>query len=269
MGHMPHELQPFAERVAEMLRKLQPSFVVELEGASELIIDGRRLDLLNLHRMVSHEPDRGEEIVGHYLNQLFNADVADLNNASFEFARTRIMPRIQPDSIFQHLSRELVAHVPYVNDTVIVFVIDLPQMTVSVTTEQMVRWGVSVDELDEIARKNLAEYVPQLEFQIVESKEGGRAAILSEQDGYDAARLLLPGLHTRLIDALGPNFLVAVPARDMFVALSDGPTDFLDRLHDRVEQDYERLPYPISRDFFMVTYDGVVGLGEPPIADAA
>lgn len=96
MGHMPHELQPFAERVAEMLRKLQPSFVVELEGASELIIDGRRLDLLNLHRMVSHEPDRGEEIVGHYLNQLFNADVADLNNASFEFARTRIMPRISP-----------------------------------------------------------------------------------------------------------------------------------------------------------------------------
>ena len=38
------------------------------------------------------------------------------------------------------LDREQVAHVPFVNDTSIVFVIDLPQLTVSITTEQMIRW---------------------------------------------------------------------------------------------------------------------------------
>ncbi len=36
---------------------------------------------------------------------------------TLDFARPRIMPRIQPESIFRHLSREQVAHVPFVNDT--------------------------------------------------------------------------------------------------------------------------------------------------------
>ena len=35
-------------------------------------------------------------------------------NMTLDFARPRIMPRIQPDSIFEHLAREMVAHVPFV-----------------------------------------------------------------------------------------------------------------------------------------------------------
>lgn len=242
-----------------MLRRLQPQFSVELVGPRELVIDGRRLDLENLYRMVLHDVDRGVEIVEHYLEQLFAGEAPHASTMSLEFARPRIMPRIQPESIFQHLSREMVAHVPFVNETVVVFVIDLPQMTVSITTEQMLRWGVSVDDLEQIARRNLDRYSPTLELQIVESKEGGRAALLSEQDGYDAARLLLSDLFPRLAPTLGGNFYVALPARDMFLAFSAEPEPFIKRLHDRVEHDYKRLPYPISAEFFLVTRDGVAG----------
>lgn len=259
MAQMPSEMGPFGERVAYMLRDMQPSLAVNLVGESELIINGRRLDLCNLYRMVSQDPDRGEEIVGHYLEQLFAGEATYLTNVSLDFARPRIMPRVQPDSIFEHLSRELVAHVPFVNDTVIVFVIDLPQMTVSITTEQMLQWNVCAEELDDLSRANLREYCPDLQVQIVESKEGGRAAIVSEQDGYDAARLLLTDLHQRLARSLEGDFLVATPSRDMFVALSQGPEPFVSRLRARVEQDYARLPYPIIPDFFLVTRDGVAG----------
>ena len=89
------------------------------------------------------------------------------------------------------------------------------------------------------------------EVQIVESKEGGRAAIISQHDGYDAARLLLSGLHNRLASQLGRNFYVATPARDMFVGLSASPEPFIHRLRDRVQQDFRRLPYPISPHFFL------------------
>ncbi|HYE01661.1 MAG TPA: DUF1444 family protein, partial [Phycisphaerales bacterium] len=146
-----------------------------------------------------------------------------------------------------------------VNDTVIVFVIDLPQMTVSVTTEQMVRWGLCADDLDGIARANLDTYAPELELQVVRSREGGKAAIVAEQDGYDAARLLLSGLFDRLAPELGGDFYVATPARDMFVAISPGPDAFLSRLKHRVAHDYRRLPYPITKDLFYVTRDGVAG----------
>ncbi len=259
MARMPKEPEAFAEQVAIMLRRMQPNDAVELVGPRELIINGRRLDLENLYRLVNHDLERGHEIVENYLEQLFAGEPVSLALTNFDLARPRVMPRIQPDSIFEHLSREQVAHVPFVNGTVIVFVIDLPQMTVSITTEQMVQWCVTAEELEMVSRENLDRYTPELEVQVIESKDGGKAAIVSQQDGYDAARLLLSSLFTRLAPELRGDFLVATPARDMFLAMSHGPNDFVDRLKNRVDHDYARLPYPITKDLFYVTRDGVAG----------
>lgn len=259
MAHMPHEPEAFAECVADMLRRLQPEYAIDLVGPRELLVNGRRLDLENLFRMVNHEPTRGTEIVEHYLEQLFAGEAVQLSTMSFDFAKPRIMPRIQPESIFEHLSREQVAHVPWVNDTVIVFVMDMPQYTVSISTEQMIRWGVTADDLEEISRLNLERYSPELDFQVVRSNEGGRAAIISMHDGYDAARLLLGDLHRRLASQLGRTFYVAAPARDMFVAMTGDPEPFVTRLRERAEQEYRRLPYPICADLFLVTPDGIAG----------
>lgn len=259
MGVMPKQPEAFAEAVASMLRRIQPEYAIDLSGPRELIVNGRRLDLDNLYRMVNHEPSRGTEIVEHYLEQLFAGDALQVMSMTLDFARPRIMPRIQPETIFNHLSREQVAHVPWVNDTVVVFVTDLPHMTVSITTEQLLRWKVDVDECEQIARENLEAYCPDMQVQFVESKEGGKAAILNQHDGYDAARLLLSGLYDRLAPQLGGNFYVATPARDMFVAFTTSPEPFVKRLHERVLHDYRRLPYPISSDFFYVTRDGVCG----------
>lgn len=263
MSAMPFEPEAFAEQVAQLIRRMQPGYRIDLTSPKELLVNGRRLDLENLFRMVAHEPDRGSDIVEHFLDQLFSGEALDMADLPFEIARTKIMPRVQPESIFDHLSRELVAHVPFVNNTVIVFVLDLPQMTVSLTTEQVRRWDIGMDDLDRIARENLASYSPDLELQVIESKEGGRAVIVAEQDGYDAARLLLTDLHENLSAQLGRDFYVATPARDMFIAMSVGPKVFLDRLTERVEEDFERLPYPITPDLFLVTMDGVAGtIGE-------
>ncbi|MFZ4573111.1 MAG: DUF1444 family protein [Phycisphaerales bacterium] len=266
---MPREPEAFAETVAIMLRRVHPEYAIDLVGPRELLVNGRRLDLENLYRMVNHEPGRGTEIVEHYLDQLFASDALQLTSMSLDFVKPRIMPRIQPVSIFSHLSREQVAHVPYVNDTVIVFVTDLPHMTVSITTEQLLRWRMDLDEIELLARQNLDEYAPELEVQLVESKEGGKAAIISQHDGYDAARLLLGGLYERLAPRLGGDFYVAVPARDMFVAFSPNPDSFVSRLHDRVEHDYRRLPYPITPDFFYVTRDGACGTKPESQSEAA
>ncbi|TVQ34344.1 MAG: DUF1444 family protein [Phycisphaeraceae bacterium] len=259
MAKMPREPEAFAEQVVEMLRRSHPDYEVELVGPSEALVNGRRLDLDNLYRLVAHSPERGAEIVEQYLDHLFAGDSLGLDSLPLEIAQPMIMPRIHHESIFGRLTREQVAHVPYVNNTVVLFVIDLPHMTVSITTEQMIRWELDAEQLDEMARENLQRYSPELELQIVESQEGGKAAILSQQDGYDAARLLLSGLHQRLAPELGGDFLVATPARDMFLALSCDPEQFVNRLQDRVAKDYRRLPYPITSSLFLVTQDGVAG----------
>lgn len=256
---MPTEPEAFAEHIAAMIRRARPGYAIDLAGPQELLVNGRRLDLENLLRMVVHEPARGADIVEQFIGQLFGADGLEAADMPFHAARSRIMPRIQPESIFEHLSRELVAHVPFVNGTVIVFVIDLPNMTVSITSEQMLRWGVTTEDLEVIARDNLDEYAPELDIQVIESREGGRAVILAEQDGYDASRLLMGDLHRMLAPRLGGDFYAAVPARDMLIAMSTGPDGFVERLRDRVVEDHARLPYPLSPELFYVTLDGVAG----------
>src|SRR5690606_6404803 len=128
-----------------------------------------------------------------------------------------------------------------------------------ITVEQMLKWGITLEEIDALARTNLEEYAPDLKIRFVETEEGGRAAIFAQGDGYDASRLLLGRLHDRLAPALGGNFCVATPARDAFVAISQAPEDFADRLHPKVERDYRRLPYPITDQYFLVTLDGIAG----------
>lgn len=259
MGSMPKEPEAFAEQVARLIQRMQPGYRIDRVGPRELLVNGRRLDLENLFRMVAHEPDRGTDIVEHFLDQLFTGESLEVGDTPFEVARARVMPRIQPESIFEHLSRDLVAHVPFVNDTVVVFVLDMPHMTVSITTEQVLRWGITVEELDGLARENLELYAPELDMQVIDSAEGGRAVIVAEQDGYDAARLLLGDLHGRLAGKLGRDFFVATPARDMFIAMSCEPDAFVTRLKERVDEDFSRLPYPITKDLFLVTRDGVAG----------
>ena len=259
MARMPREPEAFGEQVAKILQRHFPDRSIELAGPMDLVLNGKHLGLENLYRMVQYEPNRGVEIVENYLERLIEGDTISAMPLPLSVAKPRIMPRIQPVSIFDHLDREQVAHVPFVNDTVVVFVIDMPHMTVSITVEQLVRWGLTPDDLDLIARQNLAQYSPHLEIQFVESAEGGRAAIVAVQDGYDAARLLLDSLHERLAPELHGDFYVATPARDMFLALTVGPNEFVERLAKRVQLDYKRLPYPITHDFFVVTRDGVAG----------
>ena len=259
MSNMPREPEAFGEQVLRILHRRFPERNVNLAGPMDLIVNGRHLGLENLYRLVRCEPDRGVEIVEDFLERLIEGDSIGDMPLPFDLARARIMPRIQPESIFAHLDREQVAHQPFVNDTVIVYVIDMPRMTVSLTIEQLIQWGTSIDEVDHIARGNLQKYDPHLEIQIVDANDGGRAAIMASQDGYDAARLLLTSLHERLAPELEGDFFVAAPARDMFLAISTTPPEFVERLKKRVAQDYRRLPYPITSSLFVVTRDGVAG----------
>lgn len=259
MSHMPREPEAFGEQVARILHRLYPERDVDLAGPMDLVLNGKHLGLENLYRMVLVEPTRGVEIVENYLERLVEGDAIGSVPLPLSVARPRIMPRIQPMTIFEQLDQTQVAHIPFVNDTVVVFVIDLPQMTVSITVEQVMQWGLQVDDLEDIARENLDRYSPDLQVQLVESSEGGRAAILSRQDGYDAARLLLGSLHERLAPELGGDFYVALPARDMFLAMTYNPSQFVERLQRRIMSDYRRLPYPITHELFVVTRDGVAG----------
>jgi uncharacterized protein YtpQ (UPF0354 family) len=259
MSKLPREPEAFCEAVAAMLRLRFQNQAVDTCGPLDVMIGNRHLALGNLYRMVQCEPHRGEALVEDFFASLQEGDLLGEMALPLSLARGRIMPRLQPESLFDRLDASQVAHMPWVNGTVIVYVIDLPRVTVSITAEQMVRWGIGIDEMDDLARANLGRYRPDLEVKLVESEDGGRAALMSARDGYDATRLLLDGFHSRLAPQLRGDFFVATPARDVLVAISADPMDFVDRIRKRITRDYRRLPYPITSDLFLVTRDGIAG----------
>jgi len=259
MGILPREPEAFCEAVADMVRKRFPGEPIEIVGPLDVMIGARHLALANLFRMVLCDEERSEAVVDEFLSGLQEGDLIGDLALPLSLARGRIMPRLQPATLFDRLDPSQVAHMSWVNDTVIVYVIDLPRVTVSITMEQIIRWGIDLDEIDELARGNLSRYRPNLEVKLVQSEDGGRAAVVSAQDGYDAARLLLEGFHARLAPQLGGDFLVATPARDVLVAISADPKPFVNRVRQRISRDFRRLPYPITNDLFLVTRDGIAG----------
>jgi uncharacterized protein YtpQ (UPF0354 family) len=259
MGILPREPEAFCEAIALIVRSKFSNQQVRTCGPLDLLVGGRHLALSNLYRMVQCDPEQSQAVVNEFLNGLQEGELLGEMALPLSLARGRIMPRLQHESVFERLDPMQVAHMPWVNGTVIVYVIDLPRVTVSITTEQLLRWGIDIEEVDDLARDNLARYQPELEVKLIESQDGGRAAIMSAQDGYDAARVLLAGFHERLAPQLRGDFFVATPARDVLVAMSVDPEPFVDRIRRRIRRDYRRLPYPITSDLFVVTRDGIAG----------
>jgi len=262
MAQMPDDPRAFLKRVFQIVEELQPKIEKQIVNPSSftVVLGGKRFHLDSLHRLVKLEPDSGEEIAREYLAQLFNANGLEDSILSFSIAESKIMPRLYPLTIFERWNNQQMAHIPFVNGTVVVFVLDMPHLTVSITDAQCISWGVTVEDLDQIARKNLGDYQPVLEPKFIEVKGRCWAAQFSEVDGYDSSRLLLTGLHDRLAPELGRDFYVAVPARDSFLAFSSKePQGLVQDVKRSIQEEYSKLPFPITKELFLVTRDGVAG----------
>jgi uncharacterized protein YtpQ (UPF0354 family) len=258
MSEIPREPEAFTESVAKAFRRLIDKVHVKITGPMEIAVEGRRVDLEDLHRATLHGQEAADELVQRFVDAYLGTVRLEQTPLPFELARGHVLPRIQPLRFFKGRRPDLLATQAFVNDTVILYVIDLNNSLTPVTLEQLIRWGVSVEELDETARMNLAEHEPDLEVKVFHGDDGA-AAVFNTGDGYDASRLLLGHLHEKLAPELGREFLVAIPTRDVFIAFPLQPADFADRLHKRVRVDYKKLPYPITDDLFLVARDGVAG----------
>lgn len=255
---LPREPEALTEAVARIAEARPGHPTVKVTGRLELSIDSQLLDLSELYWMAHEGGGPSQHEIQHFIDAHISATRLSALNLPFSAVAQRIMPRIQTEGFVASRHTQLVAHQPFVNGTAIVFVIDLPDADCLITTEQLIRWGIDIEELDRLARENLAGYQPHIEMRVFGGDDGA-AVMFNMGDTYDASRLLLYRLHERLAEELGGEFLAAIPARDLMLAMSMGPEPFVDQLHTVVRQDHRRLPHPITDDLFLVTYDGVAG----------
>lgn len=171
-----------------------------------------------------------QPVVDNYLNAL-GEDFQNLDTNNWDSIKTIILPQIKHIDHINFANDENkkrnenfspLVYKDFVDELKICLVIDTPKSYVYVNEEYLAIWGKSFDELYAIALENLLK-LPESQkgpMKYIDDKTKRVTVVFETNDGYDAARILLPIFYKALSIDLGQEFVVAMPARDLLVCVS-------------------------------------------------
>lgn len=139
----------------------------------------------------------------------------------------------------------------------VAYAIDQDRTISYIPPDRFADWSISLEQLHELALTNLVKRSESMAAHAAEDEEGNVNLILFQTiDGYDASRILLPGLHERLRPYLDSPFGAAIPNRDMLLCFRNDE-ETVSRLANQVADDYRQMPHQITDRLLLVTADGI------------
>jgi uncharacterized protein YtpQ (UPF0354 family) len=249
--------EQFVEQVIEVVRdKFPATKVARAAGQSfSLKINGQLASLENIYRSSLLQPDQMKSFIEQWMLEIVRASegTPDLD-ATFEQLADRIMPvvlRDDPDS-----SGTMVTQ-PLVPGLTIAYAVDSQRSLWYIAKATFEKWNISLDALHEKAMANLIDRSQAIAAHAAQDEDGSINLILFQtMDGFDATRILLPTLHSRLREHLGSPFVAGIPNRDILLCFRDDE-ETVERLKKQIADDYIKMPHPITDKLLLVTADGI------------
>lgn len=125
-----------------------------------------------------------------------------------------------------------------------------------VTFQDLRDWGVSHSTVHVTALQNLDRSTKGQRVSKLDSPEGDRPMFIwNLQDGYDAARILLPKWLDDFAETVNGNLVIGVPHRNWLVAMGDGDPALVQAVQRRVHLEHREAGFPVSP--FLYTWDGM------------
>jgi len=261
--HPPLGPEQFLEKVTGLAVRRMPN--TQIEAAPDdfsLLIGQRTFRLDNLYLQYRHIPDELEVLVSRALDAFVNSVESRDQPVKYQQIRRKVMPVLRPRILRQLEKGADLAAAEFVNQTTINFVVDEAQTMRFICQSEICNWDMDIEQLQRDALQNLSKYRPDFNTQQITDADQVVAVIFNELDGYDASRLLLPELHSRLSKLLGPTFLVGVPNRDFLIAFRMDDAEFCRRIANQVRGDFASMDHAVSDRLFLVSADGVSGYDE-------
>jgi uncharacterized protein YtpQ (UPF0354 family) len=200
------------------------------------------------------DPDRRDEIVADLVDEAERRLDAGIGEVSIEEARPDLMPLLQGVFDVRQLDFEP-AKTSIPGNLDVLYVVDADDAYTVVRPEDVERWGTTVKELHDVATDNLLRQTNAEEELLCEPSGAGQDLCgWASSDGYDATRMIVPGLRRQIVREYGGPAVYAVPMDNVFVAL---PLEVLDsdvnekRLRARVEHDFQTSETPVSPELFV------------------
>jgi hypothetical protein len=218
---------------------------------------GHLASLENLYRMAALDPDDVKHHVERWAVELLRASEGHPDeDGPFDTLRERIMPMILP-AAFCDEAYDTVVSQPLIDGLRVAYAIDSDRTISYIARKLFDEWGVSIDALHDAALDNLVRRSEEMHANVAQDDDGNiTLIILSQRDGYDAARILLPTLHERLSEHLDSPFVAAIPHRDILLCFRNDK-ETVDRLGPQILDDYTKMPHQVTDKLLLVTADGV------------
>lgn len=250
----------FADRVLSVARTQFPGAQCELDDQLQLQLGASTINLFNVYRRYANSPEQFNEIVQPALDTLHEIENwGDSRlNPTLEDIRERIMPMLCPESIWQEQFPEFAAQ-PWIAGLAILYVVDESDAYWYVRNDLIESWDMSVDDLHKIALANLDAYFAEnsMELMLSGEPEGPQILLPQRSDTYNSSRLLSESFHASVQEVLGREFIVGVPNRDFFVAVSLSTDEVIEQIRAKVVDDYDRMDHSLSKRLLLVSSDGV------------
>lgn len=255
--------ESFRGEVVAVLRRQRPALAFTLPGDDPESIHVKvgentlQVYLGNLQRQLggARGMDREGQILDFFDRIVAVRPADDEERARWSEARARLRLQVVPIEYRQQaealVSRDLAAKV------VIAYALDQGERYALVTTDDLKTWGVDADAIHEAALDGLEAASGKLAIEAEKSAKGrGAYVTILTNDGYDAARLLLPSVRQRLLRALGSDLAIAgIPNRDFLVAWTP---DFSARagFAAKVSEDAKSRSHPLTDELFVIEANG-------------
>lgn len=251
------------------LKKEYPKRSFVADAAVDLIRMGDvELGLNNLYTNICSQPLQPEQraafIRKHFTNIIATVDERESQQPqTWDAAKASVYLQLASHSYLQpFIEQGKLVHRPFTAGVVLAVVIDSGNAYGYVRLEDREKWKVSEAELFEQAQRNLDATARHISLH--EGRGSDKLLMIQENDGYDAARILVPGIRKYAAGLLGEPFLVGIPNRDFIVMWSSANSaDFHRSTRDTVAGDFASQPYAISGDVFEVWADGRIQRAKP------
>ena len=214
--------------------------VNETEG-----LDTIRLELGDAYKQYTSDPDRQDEIVDGLVQQVVRQMKEGNTKRSFSEVQEQLLPMLK-----RRIDVSRIKDTPAVrafDDLDVIYAVQGDDYFTVATKDDLDRWGKSVDEIDSLALANLEQQTNKNQKLLCEPSGGQKLCGWASGDGYDATRMLVPGLRRQIVKELGGPAVYAVPLESVFVALT---RNYAPVIKSKVLQEFTAGKNPLSPELF-------------------
>ncbi len=233
--------------------------VVAREGTTlRLRVNGREvaINVANFYDAYRSQPGQLDTIV-QTMVRVLTSELPERSEQSYEALSPRIFPMLKPIAMLATVRERnlpMIVYRDFLADLMITYVIDEPRSVTFINEQHLEQWGVSAQDLHELALGNLRQRTVERVDYVTTGEGEQRLFIFNSQDGYDATRLLLSEILAEWARLLPGRIVIGIPNRDFLVAFSDANDEILRSVAMQVQADAAGREYGLTDQLF--TFEG-------------